>query len=139
MSKLLTVYDDQEPLNNVISALTLNAEEVFFVYHHEVSRNTFANIEKVINKYLTETQIHFMQLNDDEKQLNEILDRNPDSVIDVGAAGKGYLVDLVADVLTLAIDHCATLHPEHLQGRRFEAFVKAWTHISWNALAAAEH
>ncbi len=86
MSKLLTVYDDQEPLNNVVSALTLNAEEIFFVYHHEVSRNTFANIEKVIHKYLTDTQIHFIQLNDDEKQLNEILDQNPDSVIDVGAA-----------------------------------------------------
>ncbi|MBQ6478915.1 MAG: DUF1887 family protein [Erysipelotrichaceae bacterium] len=86
MNKLLTVYDDQEPLNNVISALTLNAQEIFFVYHHEVSRNAFANIETVIHKYLAEAQIVFLQLSEDEKQLNEILDRNPDSIIDVGAA-----------------------------------------------------
>jgi AcrR family transcriptional regulator len=42
----------------------------------------------------------------------------------------------VADFLTLAINHCATLHPQMLRGRKFEETVEAWTHISWNALAA---
>lgn len=43
--------------------------------------------------------------------------------------------DLIADILTLAIDHCSTLHPEMLQGRSFDRVVEAWVHISWNALA----
>ena len=86
MSKLLTVYDDHEPLNNVISTLTLNVEEVFFVYHHEVSRNTFINIDKVLHKYLEDLRISFIQLDEDEKQLNGLLYENPDAVIDVGAS-----------------------------------------------------
>ena len=51
MSKLLTVYDDKEPLNNVVSELTLDVDEVFYVYHHNVSINNFINIDKVIKKY----------------------------------------------------------------------------------------
>lgn len=46
--------------------------------------------------------------------------------------------DLVADLLTLAIDHCSTLHPGMLQGKQFDQVVAAWTHISWSALAAPE-
>ena len=46
--------------------------------------------------------------------------------------------DLVADLLTLAIDHCSTLHPEMLKGKAFDRVVDAWTHISWHALAAPE-
>ena len=33
MNKILTVYDDVDPLNNVISALTLGIDEIFYVYH----------------------------------------------------------------------------------------------------------
>lgn len=29
MSKMLTVYDDVDPLNNVVSALTLDIDEIF--------------------------------------------------------------------------------------------------------------
>lgn len=43
--------------------------------------------------------------------------------------------DLTADILTLAIDHCSTLHPEMLKGRKFDDIVETWTHISWSALA----
>lgn len=46
--------------------------------------------------------------------------------------------DLTADILTLAIDHCSTLHPELLQGRKFDDYVDTWTHISWSALASAD-
>lgn len=71
---------------------------------------------------------------------DELCMQSRHAVAQLRKAGRAHEAasDQVADVLTLAIDHCATLHPEYLQGRRFEAFVKTWTHISWNALAAPE-
>ena len=83
MNKLLTVYDDKEPLNNVISELSLDVDEVFYVYHHEVSRASFNNITKVINNH-KDLKLHFIQLEDDLKQLNELLDDN--TIVDVGGA-----------------------------------------------------
>lgn len=55
-------------------------------------------------------------------------------------AGRGHpdSSDLVADLLTLAIDHCATAHPEMLHGKNFERLIAAWTHIAWNALVAPD-
>ncbi len=85
MSKILTVYDDVDPLNNVISALTLKSEEIFYVYHHEVAKQNFDNIRKVMDRYL-DAPIHFIQLQDDEAELKEIIEKNSDLVIDVGGA-----------------------------------------------------
>lgn len=46
--------------------------------------------------------------------------------------------DLVADLLTLAIDHCSTLEPDLLEGRGFDRLVESWTHISWSALGMTD-
>ncbi len=83
MNKLLTVYDDKEPLNNVISELSLDVDEVFYVYHHEVPRASFNNITKVVRNH-KDIGLHFIQLYDDHKQLNELLDEN--TIVDVGGA-----------------------------------------------------
>ena len=85
MSKLLTVYDDKEPLNNVVSELTLDVDEVFYVYHHKVSINNFINIDKVIKKYKDITT-HYIQLQDDEAEISKIMNENPGIIIDVGGA-----------------------------------------------------
>ncbi|MBQ6334668.1 MAG: DUF1887 family protein [Erysipelotrichaceae bacterium] len=83
--KILTVYDDNDPLNNVISALTLKADEIFFVYHHEVNKKNFENIDKVLKKYL-EIKTTYIMLEDDKKQLSEIFQQNKDLIVDVGGA-----------------------------------------------------
>lgn len=85
MNKILTVYDDVDPLNNVVSALTLGVDEVFYVYHHDVPKNNFLNIRKVIDKYC-EAKTHFIKLTDDEAQIKAIIDNNEDLIIDVGGA-----------------------------------------------------
>ena len=85
MSKMLTVYDDVDPLNNVVSALTLDVDEIFYVYHHEVPKRDLDNIRKVISRY-RDMKFHFRELSDDERELKEILDNNEDLIIDVGGA-----------------------------------------------------
>ena len=85
MSKLLTVFDNHEPLNNVVSALTLKVEEVYLLYHHEKAKLYFKNITTVLKKYGIK-KIHFVHLIFDDKQINNILNRNRDIVVDVGGA-----------------------------------------------------
>ncbi len=84
-NKLLTVFDDDEFLNNVISALTLDVNEVFYVYHHEVPREMFRNINKVLNRY-RDIRTHFIQLEEDEIEINNIIRANRNIIIDVGGA-----------------------------------------------------
>ena len=88
MSKLLTVYDDYEPLNNVVSALTLDIDEVFYLYHHEAHRTAFSNIRRVINRYKN-IALHFIRPEDDVKEITRILLKNDDIIVDVG--GSKYL------------------------------------------------
>ena len=88
MSKLLTVYDDYEPLNNVVCALTLDVDEVFYLYHHEEQRMAFTNIRKVIGRYKN-IALHFVRPEDDVKEITRILLKNEDIIIDVG--GSKYL------------------------------------------------
>ncbi|MCR5095888.1 MAG: hypothetical protein K6A70_04035 [Erysipelotrichaceae bacterium] len=95
MSKLLTVYDDKEPLNNVVSELTLDVDEVFYVYHHKISINNFINIDKVIKKYKDITT-HYIQLQNDEEEIGKIINENPGIIIDVG--GAKYLSLFLFDI-----------------------------------------
>ena len=85
MTRLVTVYDDKEPLNNVISALTLDVDEVFYVYHHEVSRNRFKNIRVVLKKYKN-LKAQFIQLENDEEQIRELIADKESTITDVGGA-----------------------------------------------------
>ena len=85
MTRLLTVYDSVDPLNNVISALTLRVEKVFFVYHHHVSEYVFENIRKVLNKH-NGIKSEFICLVNDDIEIREILENNRNIVIDVGGA-----------------------------------------------------
>ena len=94
MNKLLTVYDDKEPLNNVISALSIDVDEVFYVYHHSYSESVFNNIKRVINKYKN-INLSFIEIKDDEKEIKELIDK--DTIIDVG--GAKYLSLLMFDLV----------------------------------------
>ena len=84
MSKLIAVYDDKESLNNVMTSLTLDIDEVFFVYHHKVDKKDLYNVERVLKRN-KEIVVHFKQLEDDEKEIEEILKNNPDIIVEVSA------------------------------------------------------
>ena len=88
MNKLLTVYDDSEPLNNVVNALSLDVDEVFYLYHHEEHRTAFTSIRKVIRSYKN-IALHFIRPVDDAEEIDKILKDNKDVIVDVG--GSKYL------------------------------------------------
>ena len=84
-NKLLTVFDDEEYLTNVISALTLDVDEVYYVYHHDVPNENFVNVDKVLNRY-HEVKTHFFKLEDDVIEIGNIFRAHPNIIIDVGGA-----------------------------------------------------
>lgn len=84
MSKLISVYDNKESLNNVMSALTLDVDEVFFVYHHKVDKKDLKNIEKVLKRNKN-IKVHFKQLKNDVKEIRQLMDDNPDIIVEVSA------------------------------------------------------
>lgn len=88
MNKLITVYDDYESLNNVIPALTIDVDEVFYIYHHEAPLNAFSNIKKVISRY-KDIKVSFLKLTNDQVQIRAILDKHKGMIVDVG--GSKYL------------------------------------------------
>ena len=47
--------------------------------------------------------------------------------------------DMVARLLTLAIDNVSTLQPELLDERNFQISCDAWSHITWSALVAIQN
>ena len=96
MTRLVTVYDDKEPLNNVISALTLDVDEVIYVYHHEVSRNRFKNIQSVLRRYKN-IRTQFVQLKDDKQEIQKLISEK-DTIADVG--GAKYLSLLLFELAT---------------------------------------
>ena len=88
MSRLLTVYNDANPLNNVIVALSIKAEKVIFISHDDIPKKKSDSIRKVLNKYL-EASVSFVRLTNDREQIEMIIKNNKDLVIDVG--GGKYL------------------------------------------------
>ena len=85
MSRLFTIYDDKDPLNNVMCALSLNVNEVYYFYHHEDNRNSFDSIKKVLRQY-KHIKPHFIKLENDRKELQTMINKYKDAIYDVGGA-----------------------------------------------------
>ena len=85
MAKLVTVLDNNDPLNNVISELSLDVTDIFYIYHHHIDKAVLNNIDKVIKKY-KKVKTHFLQLKDDGKEILKILKSDKKVIADVGGA-----------------------------------------------------
>ena len=87
-SKLIAVFDKDDLFNNAVAALSMDAEEVFFIHHHEVEEKHTDHLTRVIHSHKDIT-LHYIEIKDDDKDIDAILDANPGIVIDVG--GEKYL------------------------------------------------
>ena len=56
--RLLKTFEEENNLTNVLVPLTLDVDEVFFVYHHNVSSRKLQNCARVINKYKHEKVLY---------------------------------------------------------------------------------
>ena len=86
--KLVSVLDLKDALNNVLAPLSLDIDEVFFLYHHEIEEEILESIRSVILKY-RDIGVHFYSLNNDNEEISVILETYPDIIVDIG--GEKYL------------------------------------------------
>ncbi len=49
--KLIKSFDEHNNFNNVIVPLSIDIDEVIFIFHHDIEQIKFDNCKKVINKY----------------------------------------------------------------------------------------
>lgn len=85
--KLIKSFNERNNFNNAIIPLTLDVDEVLFVYHHEIDDKKFKWCEKVIRKH---KNIKINYLNIDEKDIVNYFDN--DTLIDVSAKQYSSLV-----------------------------------------------
>ena len=86
--QLITVLDIKDTLNSVLLPLSLDIDEVYYIYHHTMSQAYIEAVREVIHRY-KETKLHFICLVDDYREINEILHRHKDIIVDIG--GEKYL------------------------------------------------
>ena len=79
--RLVKTFEEENNFNNIIVPLTVDVEEVVFVYHHNVDRNKIKNCTAVIKKYKNIKLSYHMV---DENEVNDMIDE--DTIIDISAA-----------------------------------------------------
>lgn len=87
-SKLITVLDIKDLLNDIIMPLSMDIDEIYYIYHHDIDNSIIENIKEVLNKH-KKIKTHFYSLKDDDKEINKILDKHKDIIVDIG--GGKYL------------------------------------------------
>lgn len=79
--RLLKTFEEENNLTNALVPLTLDVDEVFFVYHHDVSSRKIQNCARVINKY-KHVKVLYKKVNEDE--IKDLIVE--DTIVDVSAS-----------------------------------------------------
>ena len=81
MKRLIKTFEEETRLNNVLVPLTLDVDEVIFVFHHEVSQRRINNCSKVISRHKN-IKLLFKRVGIDD--IDELI--TDDCLIDISAA-----------------------------------------------------
>lgn len=82
MSKrLLKTFEEDNNLNNVLVPLSIDIDEVIYVYHHDVSQRKIRNCSKVLEKY-KKIKVLYKKVTEDE--VHALI--SEDTIIDISAS-----------------------------------------------------
>ena len=79
--RLLKTFEDDNNLINALVPLTIDVDEVYFVYHHDVKSQDIKNCSKIINKYKN-IKIYYKRVS--EEEVSTLI--NEETIVDVSAA-----------------------------------------------------
>lgn len=79
--RLLKTFEENNNLINVLVPLTIDIDEVYFVYHHDVKASDINRCSKIINKYKN-IKVYYKRVS--EEEVTSFI--NEDTIIDVSAA-----------------------------------------------------
>lgn len=81
MKTLIRVFDNYYNFMNVIVPLSMDFNEVIYIYHHKIDESQFNNCSEVLHKYKKDLKIKYKYIKDDEKEVTSLLNNN--CVIDI--------------------------------------------------------
>lgn len=104
MTRLVKVFKETNNLENALIALTLDVDEVYFLYHHSVDERLMNCLSECIRHYKKEDELKIKYIKEeDENDLEKYL--NDDCIVDISAsryltiklfeASKKFNVDVV--------------------------------------------
>lgn len=82
INKLIKTFDDSNNFNNAIIPLSLDINEIIFIYHHSIDENDKNIVLNIIKKYKQDIKVSFLKT--DEETLKEIV--TSDTVVDVSVS-----------------------------------------------------
>ena len=91
--KLIKAFDENDCYKNVISPLSLDVEEVCFLYRHKVNKKLINAVDHVIKKHKN-IKTSFIKIKD-ENDVDDIMNENKNITVDV--SGVRYVSLLIFD------------------------------------------
>lgn len=82
--KLIRVFDNYYNFLNVIVPLSMDFDELIYIYHHKITNEQITNCSEVIHKYKKNIKIQYKYIKDDEKEITSLLDK--ETIIDISTA-----------------------------------------------------
>lgn len=82
INRLVKTFDDSNNFNNAIIPLSLDLNEIVFIYHNSIDENNKNIVLNTIKKYKKDIRVDFLKVNEDT--INEVVFN--DSVVDVSVS-----------------------------------------------------
>lgn len=84
MKRLIRVFDNTYNFMNAMVALAIDIDEVFFIYHNRIDEKNFYNVREVLKKYKKDLNVQKFYIQNDEKEINDLLNEN--TIVDITTA-----------------------------------------------------
>lgn len=83
-SRLIRVFDNNYNFLNVVIPLTIDFDEVIYIYHHDIDQTLANSCREVLHKYKEEIIVEFKYIKNDEKEITSLL--TDKTTIDISTA-----------------------------------------------------
>lgn len=82
--KLIKVFEEDNNYNNALTALSLDVDEVTFIYHHEIDSKLANACKDTIKKYNKKIKINFIYIKNEKEEIDKYLDN--ETIVDISAS-----------------------------------------------------
>ena len=93
MKRLICVFDNYSNYMNVIIPLSMDFDEVFYIYHHEIDKRNIEHCSEILHKYKKNLIVKYIYIKNDEKEVTSLLNENTTVDISTSKYLSAFLFD----------------------------------------------
>lgn len=82
--RLIRVFDNNYNFVNVVVPLSMDFDEVIYIYHHDIDNSLFHSCSEILHKYKENIKIEYRYIKSEESEVSDLIIK--DSVVDISAA-----------------------------------------------------